>query len=135
MLKLWSFPKETHNVWATYFSFEEACRMQELRAITGLDASGTDSWKGVAAPNMANFERARKNLQTPKCLRLGPLLVAAVEAVLRQSLKNFLSFKVSSILLREGYQAQIQREESLGDMLGRGPFQMYPPTIFAITPI
>jgi hypothetical protein len=117
MLKLWSFPKETHNVWATYFSFEEACRMQELRAITGLDASGTDSWKGVAAPNMANFERARKNLQTP------------------QSLKNFLSFKVSSILLREGYQAQIQREESLGDMLGRGPFQMYPPTIFAITPI
>jgi hypothetical protein len=38
------------------------------------------SLEEAEAPNVENFERARKNFQTPKHLRLGPLLVAAVEA-------------------------------------------------------
>ncbi len=34
----------------------------------------------MEVPGIENFERARDNLQTPKRLKLGPLLVAAVEA-------------------------------------------------------
>jgi hypothetical protein len=72
--------EKTHDVWAAYFNYVEACGAQ-LRAVTGLSpADATDTWEEVHAPDIANFERARDNLQTPKRLRLGPLLVAAVEA-------------------------------------------------------
>jgi hypothetical protein len=67
-------------MWSVYFSSIEACGTQ-LRVGIGLspeDAAG--SWEEVKAPDVANFERARDNLQTPTWLRLGPLLGAAVEA-------------------------------------------------------
>jgi hypothetical protein len=71
--------EKPHDVWAAYFSSVKACGFQPS-AITGLDSSETESWEEVEAPDVENFERAKNNLQTPKRLRLGPLLVAAVEA-------------------------------------------------------
>jgi hypothetical protein len=69
--------EKPHDVWAAYFSSVKACGSQPS-AITGLKSSETESWDEVEAPNVENFERARNNLQTPKQLRLGPLLVTAV---------------------------------------------------------
>jgi hypothetical protein len=48
--------------------------------LTGLKSSKTESWEEVEALDLENFERARKTPQTPKRLRLGPLLVVAIEA-------------------------------------------------------
>jgi hypothetical protein len=71
--------EKPHDVWAAYFSSVKACGSQPS-AVTGLESSDTESWEEVEAPDVEKFERARNNLQTPKRLRLGPLLVAAVEA-------------------------------------------------------
>jgi hypothetical protein len=57
------------------FSSVKACGSQPSAALTGLSSSETES----EAPDVE--KRARNNLQTPKRLSLGPLLVAAVEAV------------------------------------------------------
>jgi hypothetical protein len=74
MLKLWSFP-ENHTMCGL--------RISAVPKITGLGASGTVSWEEGETPKVASFERARKTLQAPKCLRLGPLLdVAAVASAL-----------------------------------------------------
>jgi hypothetical protein len=77
-VKVLVMSEKTHDVWAAYFSSVKASGSHPS-ALTGLESSETESWEEVEAPDVENFERARNNLQTPS-LRLGPLLVAAVEA-------------------------------------------------------
>jgi hypothetical protein len=78
-VKVLVMSEKPHDVWAAYFSSVKACGAQPS-ALTGLELSKTASWKEVEAPDVKNFERERNNLQTPKRLRLGPLLVSEVEA-------------------------------------------------------
>jgi hypothetical protein len=75
--------EKPHNVWTAYINFVAARKTQQLRAITGLsvDRSDISPWEEVEVPGVKNFKIARDNLQTPKRLKLGPLLVAAVEAL------------------------------------------------------
>jgi hypothetical protein len=70
-----------HEVWAAYFNLLEAC-MALPRVVSSLSPDNSTSpsllfkkWGGVS-----NLERARDSLQTPKWLKLGPLMVAAVKA-------------------------------------------------------
>lgn len=84
--------EKPHNVWNAYFNSIEAAGTQQLRSVTGLslDSSNNSSWGEVEAPGIENFERARDNLQTPKCLKLRPLLlVAVVEASPTRLLQGF----------------------------------------------
>jgi hypothetical protein len=75
--------EKPHNVWTANFNSVEARGTQQLRAITCLSVDGSDNslWEEVKFPGVENFERVRINLQTPKCLKLGPLLVATVDAL------------------------------------------------------
>jgi hypothetical protein len=75
--------EKPHNVWIAFFNSVEAHGTQQLWAITSLSVDGLDNspWEAVEAPGVKNFERARVNLQTSKRLKLGPLLVAAVDAL------------------------------------------------------
>jgi hypothetical protein len=74
--------EKPQDVWTAYFNSVEARGTQQLPAITGLSVDGSDnsSWEEVEVPGVENFEKARDNLQTPKRLKLRPLLVAAVES-------------------------------------------------------
>jgi hypothetical protein len=79
-------------VWTAYFNSIDAVGTQQLNAVTGLSLDGSSkysSWEEVKAPGIENFEKARDNLQTPKRLKLGPLLVAAVQASPSRLLQDF----------------------------------------------
>jgi hypothetical protein len=81
-IELMTNSEKPHNVWTTYFNSVEARGTQQLWAITGLSVNGSDnsSWEEVEVPGVENFKKARDNLQTPRRLKLAPLLVAAVES-------------------------------------------------------
>jgi hypothetical protein len=75
--------EKPHDVWTAYSNSVEAHGTQQLQAITGLslsvDGSDISPWEEVEVPGVENFKKARDYLQTPKLLKLGPLLAAAVE--------------------------------------------------------
>jgi hypothetical protein len=81
-IELMTSSEKPHDVWTAYFNSVEARGTQQLRALTGLSVDGSDnsSWEEVEVPGVENFEKVRDNLQTPKWLKLGPLMVAAVES-------------------------------------------------------
>jgi hypothetical protein len=71
-----------------------------------LDGSPNNaSWEEVEAPGIENFERVRDNLQNPKRLKLGPLLVAAVQASPSRLLQDFQELR--------------KLNPSLGDVVGQ----------------
>jgi hypothetical protein len=80
--------EKPHDVWTAYFNSVEAVSTQQLQAVTSLDLNGSvnSSWEEVEAPSIQKFERARDN---PKHLKLGPLLVAAVEVSPSRLVEDF----------------------------------------------